>query len=75
MTTQQGGFYAKQLREVYNEGWGSKLWDRVADFLGDDTTQNWFAVFETCEIEKSQLEGLYTEDEIKEILDFKVEED
>lgn len=74
MTTKQDSFYAKQLREVYNEGWSTPIWDRVADFLGDDTTQNWYAVFEACEVEKSQLEGFFTPDEIKEILDFKTEE-
>lgn len=74
MKEQQNGFYARQIREVYNEGWNSKIWDRVADFLGDDTTQNWYAVFEACEIQRSTLEAFFTEAEIKEILEFPTEE-
>lgn len=70
-TKQEKAYYALQLREIYNEGWNNKIWDRVADFLGDDTTATWNEVFEVCEIEKAKLEAFFTEAELEEILNFK----
>lgn len=65
---------ALQLREIYCSGWELKIWDRVADFLGNDSTKEWYQVFEAQKIDTKSLKEFFTKEELKEILNFKYNE-
>lgn len=66
---------AHQLAEVYCSGWKLKIWDRVADFVGNNSTKEWYQVFEAQKIDTESLKEFFTEKELKKIMNYDFEKE